>query len=183
MKKNNFLISYIQLSLSLFFVGSSAVVAKILINTLPVFLSIGISLIIGVLLIFLTVIFGSLFSVMAKFLSKDVKPFTIASFGVYISGLLFLPFFINQVNYLHLINLSNFLFLIYYGLFVTVIAFLLWFNGLEKVSISTTGVFNGILPVSSTLLSYLILREQFRLIHFLGIVFVVISLFIIYKDN
>lgn len=53
----------------------------------------------------------------------------------------------------------------YYAIVVTVIAFILWFQGVIKVPASTAAVFTGILPVSAVLLSYLILQEPFAWSH------------------
>jgi drug/metabolite transporter (DMT)-like permease len=57
----------------------------------------------------------------------------------------------------------------YYGVVVTVLAFVLWFRGVSEVPARTAGAFTGVLPVSAVVLSYLLLGERFRLSHLIGI--------------
>ncbi len=49
--------------------------------------------------------------------------------------------------------------LIYYGLFVTVAAYLLWFNGITRVSAAVAGGITALMPVSALLLSIAVLGE------------------------
>src|SRR5207245_396257 len=58
--------------------------------------------------------------------------------------------------------------LAYYGLVVTVLAFVLWARGLAVVPASTAAVFTAVLPLSAVLLSYAILGEAFAWSHVLG---------------
>ena len=67
----------------------------------------------------------------------------------------------------------------YYAIVVTVIAFILWFQGVSKVPASTAAVFTGIIPISAVFLSVIVLSEPVSLRHifavfcvFLGIVFI-----------
>ncbi len=57
----------------------------------------------------------------------------------------------------------------YYGIFVTVLAFFLWFRGVAIVPASTSAGFMGVLPISAVLLSYAILGESFAWSHLVGI--------------
>src|SRR5207245_10845406 len=56
----------------------------------------------------------------------------------------------------------------YYGLVVTVLAFVLWARGLAVVPASTASVFTAVLPLSAVLLSYAVLGEAFAWSHVLG---------------
>jgi drug/metabolite transporter (DMT)-like permease len=71
---------------------------------------------------------------------------------------------------------------VYSGIVVTVIAFILWFRGLAKVPASTAAVFTGVWPVCAVLLSYLILKEQFAVSHLLGIRCVQLGIALIARD-
>ncbi|EKD99589.1 MAG: permease of the drug/metabolite transporter (DMT) superfamily [uncultured bacterium] len=73
--------------------------------------------------------------------------------------------------------------ILYYGLFVTVISFQLWFRGLSKVDASAAGVFMGVVPVSSLILGYFILKEPFYLSYLAGAVFVILGISFIYKSH
>jgi drug/metabolite transporter (DMT)-like permease len=70
---------------------------------------------------------------------------------------------------------------VYYGVYVTALGYLLWFGGLSEVSASTAGVFTGVLPVSAVLLSYVVLRESFSWAHLVGIACVLAAIVLIVR--
>jgi len=140
--------------------------------------------ILGIILIFASVVAEALFSILAKFVSKGVKPVTMAALITMFSFLMFLPFSIFETLRFNIFtpNTYDWISVLYYGLFVTVISFSLWFKGLSMVEASTAGIFLGIVPVSSVLLSYLILKEPFSWFHVLGVLFVIIGIVFILKE-
>jgi drug/metabolite transporter (DMT)-like permease len=73
----------------------------------------------------------------------------------------FLPFSIYDILNFDFtkINYTAFISVLYYGTFVSVVSYLLWFKGIAKVPASIGAVFTGIMPASSILLSSLILKE------------------------
>lgn len=50
--------------------------------------------------------------------------------------------------------------LVWYGLFVTALAFVFWYNGIQRCPASVAAVFSGMMPVTAMLLSILLLGEQ-----------------------
>ncbi len=91
---------------------------------------------------------------------------------------MFLPFAIFEARAFDFsrTTIADWLPVVYYGIVVTVIAFILWFRGISKVPASTAAVFTGVWPVSAVLLSYIILKEQFVVSHLLGIVCVLLGI-------
>src|SRR5205085_5055988 len=61
----------------------------------------------------------------------------------------------------------------YYGVVVTVMAFLLWAHGVARVPASAASVYTGVLPLSALTLSHLALGESVTLAHLLAAAFVV----------
>ncbi|WP_081998888.1 DMT family transporter [Robinsoniella peoriensis] len=57
------------------------------------------------------------------------------------------------------IDLSSVICVIYYGFFVSFISYVLWFKGIEKVPASNAAVFTSMVPVSSIVLSAVVLKE------------------------
>lgn len=57
------------------------------------------------------------------------------------------------------------------------------YQGLSKVPASSAGVLTSVLPLSSVILSFFILKEELLLSHMLGMLFVLIAIFIISKDS
>lgn len=66
--------------------------------------------------------------------------------------------------------------IIYYAIVITVLGFWLWYSGVSKVSAATSGIFTSVLPVSSLILSNLILKEEVLLSHIIGIICVIVGI-------
>lgn len=134
----------------------------------------------GNLLILLAVICEGLFSIFRKKLSIEDKPITITTLVILFSLLLFIPlgsYELLSVN-INDYTLEIILALGYYGIFCTVIAYIFWISGLAHTKVSVAAAFTGLMPVSSIILSVLLLGEILYLRHIIGTVLVIISVFI-----
>jgi len=143
------------------------------------------SRIFGNFLIFFSVIIGALFSILSKFLSKKVTPMMISSISTFFSTLLLFPLFVYDGIYFSfsLFNFTSLMLILYYGVFVSVISSLLWFDGLTVISMSTAGVLTSLIPITGIFLSFIILKETLNLYQIIGAFFVLISIFIVSKEN
>jgi drug/metabolite transporter (DMT)-like permease len=132
----------------------------------------------GNLLVFGAVIGEALFTIFRKAASEKVTPLAGATLMSILGFLMFLPFAIYEARPFDFsrATIADWFPVVYYGIVVTVIAFILWFRGLSKVPASTAAVFTGVWPVSAVLLSYIILKEQFVVSHLLGIVCVLLGI-------
>ena len=128
----------------------------------------------GNILVFLAVIGEALFITLQKKISREASPLTrttlVSLFGFFI----FLPFAVYQgLQYdFALIQWLDVLYLAYYGIVVTAVAFILFYKGASAVPATVAGVFGGFMPISSILLSSLILGERLMLHHLFGLIFV-----------
>jgi drug/metabolite transporter (DMT)-like permease len=132
----------------------------------------------GNLLVFGAVIAEALFTIFRKAASEKVTPLTGATFMCILGLMMFLPFAIVEAgafDFSHA-TITDWIPVVYYGIVVTVIGFILWFRGISKVPASTAAVFTGIWPISAVLLSYIILKEQFMVSHLISIVCVLIGI-------
>ena len=143
------------------------------------------SRIFGNFLIFFSVVMGALFSILSKFLSKKVTPMMISSVSTFFSTLLLFPLFIYDGIYFNFsfLNFTSLMLILYYGVFVSVISFLLWFDGLTVISMSTAGVLTSLIPITGIFLSFIILKETLNLYQIIGTVFIIISIFTVSKEN
>jgi drug/metabolite transporter (DMT)-like permease len=66
----------------------------------------------------------------------------------------------NPVVRLSALALSDWFALMWYGVFVTVLAFICWYAGIRRCSAITAAAFSGMMPFTSLLLSVLLLGEQ-----------------------
>ncbi len=77
------------------------------------------------------------------------------------------------------IGFSSWLALIWYGVFVTALAFICWYAGIKRCGALTAAAFSGMMPLSAMLLSSLILREQTGYIQWIGGFFVIVGMVLI----
>ncbi|MED4462457.1 DMT family transporter [Metabacillus fastidiosus] len=139
----------------------------------------------GNLLIFGAVLGETLFITLGKSVSNRFTPLTISTM-MSVSGLImFLPFAIYEAKEFDFasVGMGDWINILYFGIVVTVLAFLLMYQGLSKVSASSAGVLTSVLPLSSVILSFFILKEEISFSHLLGILFILIAIFFISKES
>ncbi|KNZ40892.1 DMT family transporter [Acetobacterium bakii] len=96
------------------------------------------------------------------------------------AGICLVPFAFNealQYNF-KAIPLKTVICIIYYGSFVSFLSYVLWFRGIEKVKASDAAIFTSVVPVSSILLSAILLNEKILLIHVIGMILIVMGILI-----
>lgn len=143
----------------------------------------GSSPLLGNLLIFGAVISEALFIIFGKFIAQRVSPLAISTVVSIFGTILFFPFSLyegNQFNFGE-VSITEWGLVFYFGIVVTVIAFILMYQGVSKVSASTAGVLTGVLPMSSVILSVVILGEKVSFIHLIGIGFTLTAIYLIAK--
>lgn len=128
----------------------------------------------GTLLAIGAVICEALFTLFRKMGADHVPPISNALLVTLFAWALCLPVGLYQATQFDFaaVALSNYGILAYYGIFVTVIAYYFWFSGISKVSTGVAGVFTGIMPISTVVLSALLLHEPFTRYRLLGLVLV-----------
>lgn len=119
------------------------------------------------------------FTILGKALPTTASPLFITTRVSLYGFLLFLPFALAQAASFpfSMVTWVEWLFILYSGIVVTVMAFLLWYQGLRQVSASTAATFTGCMPISSILLASFFLHEPFQLAHLAGVVFVMLGIF------
>jgi drug/metabolite transporter (DMT)-like permease len=64
------------------------------------------------------------------------------------------------IQRLSTIGLTQWLALVWYGLFVTALAFICWYEGIRRCGALTAAAYSGMMPFTSALLSFVILHER-----------------------
>ncbi|WP_333594111.1 DMT family transporter [Anaerospora hongkongensis] len=73
--------------------------------------------------------------------------------------------------------------LIWYGLFVTALAFFCWYEGIKRCKASVAAAFSGMMPITALLLSVLFLGEQADAERWLGAVLVLAGMVFVGRSN
>lgn len=77
------------------------------------------------------------------------------------------------------INFTQWLALIWYGVFVTALAFICWYAGIRRCPASTAAAFTGLMPFTSLMLCVLLLGEQAGLWQWAGGALVILGMVLI----
>ena len=130
----------------------------------------GANALLGSLLVFGAVVGEAVFIICGRVAAARVAPLLAATTISVLGFLMFLPFAAREALRFGLTRISaaDWLALAYYGLVVTVLAFVLWARGLAVVPASTGAAFTAVLPLSALVLSYAVLGEPFAWSHVLG---------------
>jgi drug/metabolite transporter (DMT)-like permease len=121
-------------------------------------------------LVFGAVVGEGLFIVCSRILAQRLAPVVVAT-GITLLGLLmFAPFALWEARGFDFgaATAGDWMAVAYYGVAVTVVAFLLWARGVGRVPASKAAVFTGVLPVSAVTLSWLVLGEPILAAHLVG---------------
>ncbi|MEH6942126.1 DMT family transporter [Bacillus sp. JJ722] len=133
----------------------------------------------GNILVFGAVLGEALFITLGKSVSNKLSPLVITTVMSVFGLLLFLPFSISEALHFDFssVSLLDWMNILYFGVIVTVVAFLLMYQGLTKVSANSAGVLTSVLPLSAIILSFFILKEDISLYHILGMLLVFGAIF------
>jgi drug/metabolite transporter (DMT)-like permease len=128
--------------------------------------------ILGNFLAFGAVIGEALFTIFRKMTAERISSLLSATWVTIFGLLIFIPMGLYEARSFDFsrISVGDLLALLYYGMGVTALAYILWFSGVEKVPASTAAVFTGVLPISTVILSALLLGEQSTVAHLAGLV-------------
>ncbi|WP_313259063.1 DMT family transporter [Lacrimispora sp.] len=134
----------------------------------------------GNVLILLAVFCEALFSIMSKVACKPVSALYRTAIITFYAFLLLLPFSIYDGLYYDWtrINSSSIFCVFYYGVFVSFLSYVLWFKGIERVQASSSAVFTSIVPVSSIILSALVLNDSILFVHIIGLICIISGIFV-----
>jgi len=138
----------------------------------------------GTVLILLAVFGEACFSIFAKKVDAKVSPTTVAGVVTILSCIMMLPLALIDLISPSLppLTITGLGLILYYGVFLTYISFVLWFKGLSQVSASVAGVFTALVPVSGVILSVIILREMPSCFDLIGGLLIIASLvLVVYK--
>jgi drug/metabolite transporter (DMT)-like permease len=139
----------------------------------------------GNLLIFGAVVGEAIFVVCSRVASQRLSPLVVATAISALGFAMFLPVALLEVRTFPLTRLAreDWALVGYYGVFVTVVAFLLWARGVARVPASAASVFTGVLPMSALGLSYLVLRESVTVAHLLAATLVVAGIIVLARAS
>lgn len=80
---------------------------------------------------------------------------------------------------LYALDYKGWLSLLWYGLFVTILSYVLWYAGIKRCTAHTAAAFSGLMPFTSMILSHWILNESITFLQWIGGGMVIFGIIII----
>ena len=138
----------------------------------------GWDLVLGSLLVFGAVLSQTLYSLLGKRVTNDLRPAVVLPLVAWVATLLFaVPGLMQARSFdFSIPTVNDWIALVVWGLGPLAFGTLIWFYGLEKVQASTASGFMGAMPTSALILSYVWLGDAFAPIHLVGFVLVFTSI-------
>ncbi|AKG36657.1 DMT family transporter [Paenibacillus durus] len=124
----------------------------------------------GMLLLSAAVAGEAALTVLRKMLSPRISSLLAAAYVTFFAFLMFLACSVIELlqSGFPRLGAADAGIILYYGIFVTALAYVLWFRGVAKVPAGTAAVFTGCIPVSALWLSHTFLGEPISLRHLAG---------------
>jgi drug/metabolite transporter (DMT)-like permease len=139
----------------------------------------------GGLLVLGAVIGEALYTILGKAVSGGLAPLA-QTLWVSLYGLaMFIPFALWELPGFDLAQTraSGWAAVVYSAVLVTVVAFSLWFYGLQRVPANRAGIFTGMIPVSAVILAAFMLHERIGWPHVFGIGCVLVAIALIASER
>jgi len=129
----------------------------------------------GALLVSGAVVGEALYTILGKMVANRLPPVTIATWVTVYGTMMFLVPGVWQLRGFEPehVPAAAWLSVGYSATFVTVIAFVLWFRGLQRVPASTAAPFTGMIPIAAVVFAGILLHEPVGWPHVAGIVGVI----------
>lgn len=133
----------------------------------------------GDLIILLAVLDWSLYTVLLRKLPNELKGLPILGYTIAIGVLGILPLYLYEafmtsrsmpVNW---ISISS---VLYVAIFPSVLSYLFWNHGTQRIGANRAGQFAHVVPISGIIIAVLLLGEQLHLYHLLGISLVALGI-------
>lgn len=139
----------------------------------------GINSLKGNMLIFVAVICEALFSVLSKIKCRPMSALYRTTMIVMFAAICLCPMAVYDIIHYNVdaIPMKTVACIIYYGIFVTYLSYVFWFQGIAKVPASEAAIFTSVVPISSIILSVLILKETIQLSHMIGLSCILTGIF------
>jgi len=133
----------------------------------------------GTLLVLSAIVCEALFLLLRKKISLKISTITLAYLVSLFGFLFFLPFGIYEAyaEGFSKIDFAGYMVIVYYGIFVTAVAYILWFEGVGRVAGIYASVYTSFMPLSAVVLSSILLGEELTVMHLGELAFIMSAVF------
>ncbi|ANB60047.1 DMT family transporter [Anoxybacteroides amylolyticum] len=116
----------------------------------------------------------SIYSVVGKVVMKKYSPLAATTYATGFGTLFLAPFALYYTSFAS-VKASGWevwLSILYVAVIVSVVSFVWWYNGIQKVGASTSSIFINVMPISAAVMGTIFFDEQLTHVHIVGALFV-----------
>jgi drug/metabolite transporter (DMT)-like permease len=120
----------------------------------------------------------ALFLFISKSTSSRVDPLVSASVISIFGLIMILPFSIWEYQFYSFTSMTDtdILIILYFGVIITFVGYVLWFKGTSLIPASESALFSAVMPISAVFLSSMILDEQLYTQHYISLFLIIIAI-------
>ncbi|MCZ0756844.1 DMT family transporter [Anoxybacillus sp. J5B_2022] len=116
----------------------------------------------------------SIYSVVGKVVMKKYSPLAATTYATGFGTVFLAPFALYYTTFAS-VKASGWevwMSILYVAVIVSVISFVWWYNGIQKVGASTSSIFINVMPISAAVMGTIFFNEQLTHVHIVGALFV-----------
>ena len=128
----------------------------------------------------------ALYSVMIRKIPKGIDNLSFLFLIFFIGNIFVLPFYIIEsfINQSFAINEQNgFLLVLYCGIGPALISYLLWIKAIKIMGANSSGLFLNLIPIFSSLISIIFLKEKLELFHIVGALLIFTGIYLVIRKR
>ena len=128
----------------------------------------------------------ALYSSMIRKIPKGIDNLSFLFLIFFIGNIFVLPFYIIEsfINQSFAINEQNgFLLVLYCGIGPALISYLLWIKAIKIIGANNSGLFLNLIPIFSSLISIIFLKEKLELFHIVGALLIFTGIYLVIKKR
>ena len=128
----------------------------------------------------------ALYSVMIRKIPKGIDNLSFLFLIFFIGNIFVLPFYIIEsfINQSFAINEQNgFLLVLYCGIGPALISYLLWIKAIKIIGANNSGLFLNLIPIFSSLISIIFLKEKLELFHIVGALSIFTGIYLVIRKS
>jgi len=128
----------------------------------------------------------ALYSVMIRKIPKGIDNLSFLFLIFFIGNIFVLPFYIIEsfINQSFAINEQNgFLLVLYCGIGPALISYLLWIKAIKIIGANNSGLFLNLIPIFSSLISIIFLKEKLELFHIVGALLIFTGIYLVIRKR
>ena len=126
------------------------------------------------------------YSVMIRKIPKEINNIDFLFLIFFIGNIVVLPFYVleSSVNQSFQINEKyGWLLIFYVGVGPALISYLLWIKAIKIIGANKSGLFLNLIPIFSSLISILFLKEKLEVFHIVGALLIFTGIYLVIKKN